>query len=87
LPAPLCLTSPSPSIAHHRTNRRRRPKPDAYLASVGDRKLKGKLRYGERLIAESSQAGAKIGEWLAPAEAGALEAEGEMRAPSDGSAI
>jgi U3 small nucleolar RNA-associated protein 7 len=58
------------------THRRKRPKPDAYLAAVGDRKLKGQLRYSERLFAESSRAGAKVGEWLAPGEAGALEAEG-----------
>ncbi|KAI8476944.1 MAG: WD40-repeat-containing domain protein [Monoraphidium minutum] len=56
--------------------KRKRPKPDAYLKDVGDRKLKGKLRHTERLLSDASKATAKIGEWLAPAEAGALEAEG-----------
>jgi hypothetical protein len=72
---------PSPRRAHAArprpaVPRRKRPKPDAYLAGVADRKLKGALRHRERLYAESSKATARIGEWLAPADAGGLEAEG-----------
>ncbi|GBF94400.1 hypothetical protein Rsub_07214 [Raphidocelis subcapitata] len=67
-------TEPPPGDAAQK--KRKRPKPDAYLASIGDRKLKGRLRHTENLIAQSSKAAAKIGEWLAPAEAGTLEAEG-----------
>jgi hypothetical protein len=66
-------TPPTPAT---RSRRRKRPKPDAYLADISDRKLKGKLRHKERLYLQSSKETAKIGEWLAPAEAGTLEAEG-----------
>jgi hypothetical protein len=47
------------------------------LGSIGDRKLKGRLKHGERLLNEAARGAAKIGAWLAPAEAGSLEAEGE----------
>ncbi|KIY97753.1 putative U3 small nucleolar RNA-associated protein 7 [Monoraphidium neglectum] len=65
-----------PNAGASEQKKRKRPKPDAYLADISDRKLKGKLRHKERLYLQSSKETAKIGEWLAPAEAGTLEAEG-----------
>ncbi len=69
---------------HHATNchvesRRRKdkgPRADAYLHSVQDKKLKGKLRHTERIYADSQKTAAKVNEWLAPADGGYLEAEG-----------
>ena len=46
---------------------------------IEDRKLKGKLRYTERVVSEAQQAAAKVDEWLLPAEPGELEAEGMER--------
>ena len=44
-----------------------------------DRKLKGKLRYSEKLVGEAAADAAQADEWLLPSEAGALEAEGMER--------
>ncbi len=46
---------------------------------ISDRKLKGQLRYSEKLAAEAAQKAAKAEEWLLPSEAGGLEAEGLER--------
>ena len=46
---------------------------------ISDRKLKGQLRYSEKLAAEAAQKAAKAEEWLLPNEAGVLEAEGLER--------
>ena len=74
---PTCSLSPlTPPLSITTQRRKRANKPDAYLAAIGDRKLKGKLRHTERAIAESGRGAARIGAWLAPAEAGILEAEG-----------
>ena len=43
---------------------------------INDKKLKGKMRHTERLNSEAAVAAAKTDEWLLPAEAGTLEAEG-----------
>lgn len=73
---------PSPhSLASHRDGsgkqkKARKPKADAYLQSVPDRKLKGQLKHTERLYKEANQAAARVNTWLAPADAGFLEAEG-----------
>ena len=44
-----------------------------------DKKLKGKLRYSEKLVREATTSAAHADEWLLPAEAGGLEAEGMER--------
>jgi hypothetical protein len=59
----------------------KKPKQDAYLAGVSDRKLKGQLKHTERLYKQSNKAAAHINQWLAPADAGFVEAEGEARLP------
>lgn len=46
---------------------------------ITDKKLKGKMRHTERLNSEAAVAAAKTDEWLLPAEAGTLEAEGMER--------
>ena len=46
---------------------------------ISDKKLKGQLRYSEKLAAEAAQKAAKAEEWLLPSEAGLLEAEGLER--------
>ena len=46
---------------------------------IPDKKLKGQLRYSEKLAAEAAQKAAKAEEWLLPSEAGGLEAEGLER--------
>ena len=45
---------------------------------IEDKKLKGKLRYSERVVADAQAQAAKVDEWLLPAEAGALEADGPL---------
>lgn len=47
-------------------------------AQIEDKKLKGRLRYTEGLVAEAQQAAAKVEEWLLPSEAGTLEADGPL---------
>lgn len=54
----------------------KKPKVDAYLQAVPDRKLKGQLKHKERLYKESNKEAAQINTWLAPADAGFLETEG-----------
>lgn len=49
------------------------------VVQIGDKKLKGKMRHTERLSSEAAVAAAKTDEWLLPAEAGTLEAEGMER--------
>jgi hypothetical protein len=68
----LSYLQPQPGL--HR--RKKKPKQDAYLAGVSDRKLKGQLKHTERLYKEANKAAAHINQWLAPAEAGFVEAEG-----------
>lgn len=53
-----------------------KPKADAYLQAVPDRKLRGQLKHTERLYRESNQVAARVNTWLAPADAGFIEAEG-----------
>jgi hypothetical protein len=54
----------------------KKPKADAYLQAVPDRKLRGQLKHTERLYKESNQVAARVNTWLAPADAGFIEAEG-----------
>ena len=49
------------------------------LLQISDKKLKGKMQHTERLNSEAAVAAAKTDEWLLPAEAGTLEAEGMER--------
>ncbi|KAL3140161.1 hypothetical protein ABBQ38_004438 [Trebouxia sp. C0009 RCD-2024] len=49
------------------------------IKQISDKKLKGKMRHTERLSSEAAVAAAKTDEWLLPAEAGTLEAEGMER--------
>lgn len=56
----------------------KKPKADAYLQAVPDRKLKGQLKHTERLYKEANQVAARVNTWLAPADAGFLETEGEV---------
>lgn len=49
------------------------------LVQIHDKKLQGKMRHTERLSSEAAVAAAKTDEWLLPAEAGTLEAEGMER--------
>jgi hypothetical protein len=58
--------------------RPKKQKPDAYLQTVSDRKLKGQLKHTERLYKEANKTAARVNQWLAPADAGFLEAEGEQ---------
>ncbi|KAL4457883.1 hypothetical protein ABPG75_012748 [Micractinium tetrahymenae] len=53
--------------------------PEVATRRIEDKKLKGKLRYTERLVGEAQAAAAKVDEWLLPAEPGELEAEGMER--------
>jgi hypothetical protein len=46
---------------------------------IEDKKLKGRLRYSEKVVADAQAAAAKVEEWLLPGEAGELEAEGMER--------
>ena len=46
---------------------------------IADKKLKGRMQHTERLNSEAAVAAAKTDEWLLPAEAGTLEAEGMER--------
>ncbi|EFJ50965.1 hypothetical protein VOLCADRAFT_103611 [Volvox carteri f. nagariensis] len=53
--------------------------PSVDLKSITDKKLKGKLRRAEAVFASSQKKAAQINEWLLPASAGTLEAEGIER--------
>lgn len=44
--------------------------------TISDKKLKGKLKYSERIVREAQENAAKINDWLLPQEAGSLEPEG-----------
>lgn len=77
---PACISVPCfVSLASFLCRKKKKPKQDAYLAGVSDRKLKGQLKHTERLYKQSNKAAAHINQWLAPAEAGFVEAEGEAR--------
>lgn len=43
---------------------------------IGDKKLKGKLKYTERVVRKAQEQAAKVNEWLLPEETGSLEPEG-----------
>eukprot|EP00891_Asterochloris_glomerata_P003549 jgi/Astpho2/3549/fgenesh1_pm.00057_%23_8_t len=47
-----------------------------HTKQIADKKLKGRLQHVERLAQEAAEAAARAEEWLLPAEAGGLEAEG-----------
>lgn len=49
------------------------------MLQINDKKLKGKMQHTERLSSEAALAAAKTDQWLLPAEAGTLEAEGMER--------
>jgi len=51
-----------------------------YLRTIKDKKLKGQLGHRERVYAKATKVSKAVGEWLAPEEAGFLEAEGERAA-------
>lgn len=53
--------------------------PEVATRKIEDKKLKGKLRYTERVVNEAQAAAAKVDEWLLPADAGELQAEGMER--------
>ncbi|GFR46860.1 hypothetical protein Agub_g8501 [Astrephomene gubernaculifera] len=61
------------------TAKRLKRGPAVDLKSITDKKLKGKLRRVEGVIQASQKKAAKINEWLLPASAGTLEAEGVER--------
>ncbi len=63
-------------FSHSRRKKAKVPKPDAYLRTIKDKKLKGRLRHTERMFSQSAKQAAKINDWLLPAEGGYLEAEG-----------
>ena len=46
------------------------------IKSIKDKKLKGRMKYVEKLFKESQDKAAKISEWLLPSDSGLLEAEG-----------
>lgn len=46
------------------------------VKQLKDKRLKGKLRHDEKVVAEAQSKAAKVNEWLLPSEAGLLEAEG-----------
>jgi len=50
-----------------------------FWLQIADKKLKGRMQHTERLNSEAAVAAAKTDEWLLPAEAGTLEAEGMER--------
>ena len=43
---------------------------------ITDKKLKGKLKYSERIVRQAQENAAKVNDWLLPETAGSLEAEG-----------
>lgn len=49
------------------------------MLQISDKKLKGKMQHAERLSSEAALTAAKTDDWLLPAEAGTLEAEGMER--------
>ena len=53
-----------------------RPQQGCAWLQIADKKLKGRLQHVERLAQEAAEAAARAEEWLLPAEAGGLEAEG-----------
>ncbi|GAQ78070.1 WD40 repeat-like superfamily protein [Klebsormidium nitens] len=53
--------------------------PQTKLKGIQDKKLKGQLRATEKLYGEAATSAAKVEQWLLPAEAGFLEAEGVER--------
>ncbi|PNW74954.1 hypothetical protein CHLRE_12g502800v5 [Chlamydomonas reinhardtii] len=66
-----------PDVAE--TAKRLKRGPGVDLKSITDKKLKGKLRRAENVFAASQKKAVQISEWLLPASAGALEAEGVER--------
>lgn len=58
--------------------KKKKQKQDAYLQQVSDRKLKGQLKHTERLYKEANKTAARVNQWLAPADAGYIEAEGQL---------
>ncbi|GLC43907.1 hypothetical protein PLESTB_000921800 [Pleodorina starrii] len=61
------------------TAKRLKRGPAVDLKSITDKKLKGKLKRTEAVFASSQKKAAQINEWLLPASAGTLEAEGIER--------
>lgn len=57
--------------------KRLRRGPAVNINSIRDKKLKGKLRRAEVVYVSSQKKAAQVNEWLLPAAAGMLEAEGE----------
>jgi U3 small nucleolar RNA-associated protein 7 len=50
----------------------------AYLQTLTDKKLRGKLRHVEGVYAGGAVTAARVGEWLLPQDGGALEPEGDL---------
>jgi U3 small nucleolar RNA-associated protein 7 len=75
-PAAAAAADAGDAAARHRSGAR-----GAAVATRGiaDKKLKGRLRYAEGIVRDAQAGAAKVGEWLLPAEAGSLEAEGLER--------
>ena len=73
LPASTAACLPLSSSLPHCT-----PHPTPHLLQIEDKKLKGRLRYSERVFADAQLQAAKVDEWLLPADAGALEADGPL---------
>ncbi|GLI58833.1 hypothetical protein VaNZ11_000597 [Volvox africanus] len=61
------------------TAKRLKRGPGVNLKSITDKKLKGKLRRAEAVFSSSQKKAAQISEWLLPATAGTLVAEGIER--------
>lgn len=55
--------------------KRKRPREGDYVKQVDDKKLKGKLKYTEKVYAQARKATAQINQWLNPEDTGYLEAE------------
>lgn len=53
--------------------------PILLVSQIEDKKLKGRLRYTESVVRDAQAQAAQVEEWLLPAEAGSLEAEGMER--------
>lgn len=66
--------------AEKEKNARIKRGPGIEVKKIQDKKLKGKVKYTERVFLEAQQKTIKINDWLLPTEGGLLEADGESLA-------
>lgn len=64
--------------AEKEKNARIKRGPGIEVKKIQDKKLKGKVKYTERVFLEAQQKTIKINDWLLPTEGGLLEADGEL---------